>query len=81
MKMSTAAWSGIQNECYTDEENSSTFRSREHEALWYLIENRTWGKRWSQDIAIGVNRTGHGNLEPLVKEAQERIAARKEQGS
>jgi hypothetical protein len=77
MKLTVSDWESVQNECFTDEDRSSTFRDGAHRELYDLIEDRTFGKRYSQQVAIGLRTALYGDLTPLVNDAIARVSARK----
>lgn len=76
MRLTVVDWGNIQNECFTDEEHSETFRDDAHCFLFHTIETRTWGKQWSKPVMIGLKNTLHGDLEPIAKAALQRAKER-----
>ena len=72
MKLSVIEWTMVQNECFTDEPDSETFRDHDHRFLCDLIEDRTRGKQYQQKVAINLRHTLYGNLEAIAAAALER---------
>lgn len=66
MKMSVTDWTRIQNKTNDDAEGN---------ALYDLIEHRTFGKQWRQEVAIRLDK----RQQELVAEAQAKVDAAKEE--
>jgi hypothetical protein len=73
MKLTVIDWERVQNECFTDEVHSETFRDENHRDLHAIIEDRTWGKRYSSEVAIGLNKS----FTAIATEALARANARR----
>lgn len=68
MKRVVGRWTAIQN---------GLEESKEANALWNLIERRTWGKRGQSLVAIKLNK----EQEQMVIEAESKLAPNEQHGA
>lgn len=66
MKLSTAKWTNVQNRLPETPEGR---RLNTH------IEHRTWGKRWSQDVAIALRKSEQEMVNAAVKQLEDEEAS------